>query len=83
MMAPDLLEVLRCPETRQELHPADVKLVQDLNRRIAKSALKNRAGQPVAEPLDDGLLRADGKFLYPLRKNLPVMLIDEAIPLMA
>jgi uncharacterized protein YbaR (Trm112 family) len=27
------------------------------------------------------LIRADGKILYPIRRNIPVMLVDEGIPL--
>jgi uncharacterized protein YbaR (Trm112 family) len=37
----------------------------------------------VQEKLDAGFIRADGKFLYPIRRNIPVMLVDEAIPLPA
>jgi uncharacterized protein YbaR (Trm112 family) len=29
--------------------------------------------------LESGLLRADGKVLYPIRDNIPVMLIPESI----
>jgi uncharacterized protein YbaR (Trm112 family) len=28
-----------------------------------------------------GLVRADNKILYPIREDIPVMLIDEGIPL--
>ena len=48
---------------------------------IAAGALTNRAGQPVKEKMDGGLVRADGRFLYPIRHNIPVMLVDEGIPL--
>ncbi len=81
MTHPDLLKILCCPETHQELRPAEPSLIEKLNQQIAAGALKNRAGQPVTEKLDDGLVRADGKFLYPVRQDIPVMLVDEAIPL--
>jgi len=35
----------------------------------------------VLERIDAGLVRADGKFLYPIRHDIPIMLVDEAIPL--
>jgi uncharacterized protein YbaR (Trm112 family) len=79
MFNPDLLKILCCPETRQELRLAEPELVGSLNRRIAEGAVQNRAGRAVTEPLDGGLLRADGKFLYPIRQDIPVMLVDEAI----
>ena len=35
----------------------------------------------VAEPIDGGLIREDGKILFPIRQDIPVMLIDQGIPL--
>jgi uncharacterized protein YbaR (Trm112 family) len=81
MVDQELLKILRCPETLQELRLADGPIVSRLNDSIAAGNTKNRAGQAVTERIDFGLLRADGKFLYPVRKNVPVMLIEEAIPL--
>ena len=80
-MDADLLRILCCPETHQELHVAPRALVDALNRLIANGTLKNRAGHSVTEKLDAGLLRTDQKVLYPIRNNLPVMLVDEAIAL--
>ena len=81
MIAPDLLEILCCPETHQGLQLAEPAVIDQLNQQIATGALKNRAGQPVQERIEAGLVRADGKFLYPIRRNIPVMLVDEGIPL--
>jgi uncharacterized protein YbaR (Trm112 family) len=83
MIAPDLLDILRCPETHQRLQPADASLVLDLNRRIDKGSVRNRAGDNVQEALDGGLVREDGKFLYPICKGIPILLVDGAIPLLA
>jgi uncharacterized protein YbaR (Trm112 family) len=81
MLDPRLLEILCCPETKQDVSPAPESLVADLNNRVAEGKLLNRAGRVVQEKLDGGLLRADGKVLYPVREDIPVMLIEEAIPL--
>jgi uncharacterized protein YbaR (Trm112 family) len=80
MVDDELLKILRCPETLQELRLAEGSIISRLNASIAAGTAKNRAGQPVTEALENGLIRADGKFLYPIRKNVPVMLIEEAIP---
>jgi len=83
MIDPELLKILCCPETHQPVAPAASAVVERLNQRLAAGQLANRAGQPVKEKLDGGLVRADGRFLYPVRQDIPVMLIDEAIPLTA
>jgi uncharacterized protein len=81
MLSPDLLQILRCPETHQKLTTAAPELVGKINDGIGGKTIRNRAGQPVADKIETGLVREDGKFLYPVRNNIPVMLIDEAIPL--
>jgi uncharacterized protein YbaR (Trm112 family) len=82
-MDTELLKILCCPETHQELRLAEPVLIEKLNQQIEAGALKNRSGQPVQEKLDGGLVRADGKMLYPIRGKIPVMLVDEGIPLAA
>ena len=81
MVDPQLLEILCCPETKQDVALAPAALIEELNRQVLAGTLRNRTGSPVRETLDAGLLRADGKVLYPIRDDIPVMLIDEAIPL--
>jgi uncharacterized protein YbaR (Trm112 family) len=81
MLHPELINDLCCPETKQRVHLADATLITSLNDRISSGQARNRGGQPIAERIDAGLLREDGKFLYPIRRNIPIMLIDEAIPL--
>ena len=77
----ELLKILCCPETRQPLRPADAALVQRLNEQIASGELRNRAGQLVTRKCDGGLVRQDGRFLYPICQRIPILLIHEAIPL--
>jgi len=81
MIDPDLLKILCCPETHQDVRVAEPAVIAKLNRQIAAGKLTNRVGQPVKEAIDGGLIRADGKLLYPIRRNIPVMLVDEGIPL--
>ncbi len=83
MLDPELLKIMCCPETHQPITLAEASFIEKLNRQISAGQLKNRAGQPVTEKIDGGLVREDKKFLYPIRGNIPVMLIDEAIGLEA
>ena len=77
----DLLDILCCPETHQPFHIADASLIAELNSKIKAGEIKNRAGKPVSEPMDSGFVREDRKFIYPIRNQIPVLLLDEAIPL--
>ncbi|MDD2708964.1 MAG: hypothetical protein PHV34_13340 [Verrucomicrobiae bacterium] len=79
MIANDLLEILCCPETRQDVSPASAAVVEKINAAIAAGGVKNRGGQPVTEKIDGGLLRQDGQFLYPIREDIPIMLINEGL----
>lgn len=81
LIDPGLLKILCCPETHQPVSEADAALVADLNSRIATGSVKNHVGKPVSEKLDGGLLRQDRQLLYPIRNRIPIMLIEEAIPL--
>lgn len=81
MVDPELLEILVCPETKEPVRPADDELVARVNQAVEEGSLVNRGGESVKEPIDGGLVREDGRILYPIRDDIPVMLIDEAIEL--
>jgi len=80
MVDKELLDILCCPETKQDLTLADQKTIDRINKQIAQTTVKNRGGEIVKEPIDAGLIREDRKFIYPIREDIPIMLIDEAIP---
>jgi len=77
----ELLSILCCPETKLDVRLADQVLIDRINEAVGRGILKNRGNKPVTELLDGGLVRADRKVLYPIREDIPVMLIEEAIPL--
>lgn len=79
MIDQKLLSILCCPETKQDLELLSDEVVKKINRRIAQGGVKNRAGEEVKDPIDGALLRQDKKFLYPVREDIPIMLIDEGI----
>ncbi|MBX3413584.1 MAG: Trm112 family protein [Pirellulales bacterium] len=81
MIRNELLEILVCPENHTRLTRADGELIRRLNEAVAAGRLRNRSGARVEERLDDGLVREDGTLLYAVRDGIPVMLVDEAIPL--
>jgi uncharacterized protein YbaR (Trm112 family) len=81
MVDASLVAILACPETHQPVHVADDETIAKVNSAIAAGAIKNREGGAVTEAIQTGLIREDGAYLYPVRDDIPVMLIGEAIPL--
>jgi uncharacterized protein len=79
MLDKELLDILCCPETKQDLVLLDNKIIEKINKQIQQGTIKNRGGETVREPIDAGLLREDKKYFYPIREDIPIMLIDEAI----
>lgn len=80
MVDKELLDILCCPETKQDLALLDTKMIEKINKQIQLGTVKNRGGELVKDPIDAGLLREDKKYFYPIREDIPIMLIDEAIP---
>ncbi len=76
-----LLEILVCPQDHTPLEPADEELVEKLNRAIGGGQIRNRAGQPVDRAVQGGLVRPDGALLYPIVDDIPVLVVDDAIPM--
>jgi len=81
MISKDLLDILCCPETKENVSPAGQELVDRINAKITAGGVKNRGGQAVTEKIDGGLIREDRRYLYPIREEIFILLIDEALPM--
>ena len=81
MIDKELLDILACPENKTPVKLGEQSVIDEINGRIEKGEVKNRGGQQVEKKIDGGLLREDGAYLYPIDDGIPIMLIDEAIPL--
>ena len=81
MIDKELLEILACPEDKTPVRLAEEDLIQKINQLIEQGKVNNRGGNPVEKKLDGGLIREDGAFLYAIDDDIPIMLIEEAIPL--
>lgn len=75
------LKLVVCPRDHQPLGPADAALLARLNQAIDRHRIEKLGGGRVESRLDGGLVREDGKLLYPVVANIPVLLADEAIDL--
>ena len=83
MIDGELLEILVCPETGEALGEADPALVRRLNGMIETGTLVDGSGKPVSRKMEGGLVSRGGKRLYPVREGIPVLLVEESVPLPA
>ena len=81
MLDQKLIDILVCPENKEPVQLAEEKILAQINEKINKGEIADRAGNKVGETLQAALIRKDGKYVYPVRDDIPVMLIDHAIPL--
>ena len=81
MVDPELLKILVCPENKTPVSLVDDGIIEKANSAIEAGTLKNRGGEVVDKPIDAALVREDNAYMYPIRDDIPIMLIDEAVPM--
>ena len=73
---PDLLEILVCPRTK-----ADLELVSLPSALCGELVEKYREHFRDEDPVvEEGLYCAESQLVYPIVSDIPIMLIDEALP---
>lgn len=77
----DLLPKLRCPDDHSALREASAEEIAKINASIEAGGLKNVGGEAVEEKLDAALVRATGDRAYPIRKDIPILIVEEGIEL--
>lgn len=80
---PKLLEILCCPITRAALQQIDAVMLEKVNARIQDGTLRYKDNTVVDAALSEGLITHDGKMLYRIDDDIPIMLPEKAIPLQA
>ncbi len=73
---PELLEILVCPKSHGDLEVVDLP-GEVCQRLIEKYHEHFRDEAPVVE---QGLFCAESQLVYPVVSDIPIMLVDEALP---
>jgi uncharacterized protein YbaR (Trm112 family) len=79
MLDPELLALLVCPETHQDVTLATPGEVAALNEAIIRGQVRTTAGKPIDQPVEGALIRVDRAVAYPIRDGIPVMLVTEGL----
>lgn len=74
-----LLDILVCPVSHLPLRPLNRAQLDVLNAAIGAGGVQTTAGAAIAVPLAAGLMTTDGKVIYRIEDDIPVMLADEAV----
>ncbi|HET6906487.1 MAG TPA: hypothetical protein VFH52_06040 [Rhodanobacteraceae bacterium] len=74
-----LLDILCDPVSKTPLRMLSPAELEALNRAVAAAALDTVRGEKVTGPLAAGLITVDGKVVYRIEDDIPVMLPDEGI----
>ena len=73
---PDTLAILVCPKSKGELEV--VTLPDNVRQQLVDKYREHfRDDEPVVE---EGLYSPDSQLVYPIVSDIPIMLIDEALP---
>lgn len=79
MLHEELLALLVCPETHQDVALASPGEITLLNAAIREGRVRTAAGNPANQPVDGALVRVDRAIAYPIRDGIPVMLVAEGL----
>lgn len=74
-----LLEILCCPVSKTPLGVLGQERLDKLNGAIANGDALYVDGAKVKGPLQEGLITEDGKVIYPVRDDIPVLLEEKGI----
>jgi uncharacterized protein YbaR (Trm112 family) len=79
MLDPQLLALLVCPATHQDVTLASAGEVERLIQAIRDGEVRTVSGKEADAALSGALVRQDGAVAYAIRDGIPVMLVEEGL----
>lgn len=74
-----LLEILCCPVSKTPLIVLGQQKLEKLNSAISNGEALFVDGEKIVDPLQEGLITEDGKVIYPVQDNIPILLEEKGI----
>ncbi|HET6588297.1 MAG TPA: Trm112 family protein [Oleiagrimonas sp.] len=74
-----LLDILCCPVSKTPLRLLRRDEIAHINQAIGEGAVDTVENVRVYKPLGDGLITTDGKVVYRIEDDIPVLLPEEGI----
>lgn len=74
-----LLDILCDPVTKSPVRPLSAGELDALARAVTAGKVSTEGGAPLKAPPAAGLVTRDGRAIYRIEDDIPVMLPDEAI----
>ena len=74
-----LLEILCCPVSKTPLIVLGQRKLEKLNQAIETGDALYVDGEKVTDPLQEGLITEDGKVIYAVQDDIPILLEERGI----
>jgi len=74
-----LLEILCCPVSKTPLMVLGRQKLEKLNHAIKAGEALYIGGEKVTDTLQEGLITEDGKVIYPVQDDIPILLEEKGI----
>lgn len=74
-----LLEILCCPVSKTPLVVLGRQKLEKLNQAIKTGEALYIGGEKVTDTLQEGLITEDGKVIYPVQDDIPILLEEKGI----
>src|SRR5688572_19411322 len=73
------MSILKCPITGNDLRALQEDELKLLNEKIRSKAVWQADGKPMEQSINKGLITADGAYIYPIIKEIVLLLKDLAV----
>ena len=78
---PKLLEIIRCPVTKNQVSVVKPELLEKINLKIRAGEACYADGSVVDSELEEGLITSTGTTIYRVDSSIPIMLEEKSIPI--